>query len=107
MSFLPAYDPTHIVARGIKYVQATISTSVLTLADLAGITAVHMDNAQQVSITVRSNSVNITYDGTTPTTSTGHAISTSVVVYGSKNVNTLKLIRNGGSDVVIDITLEG
>ena len=107
MSFLPAVDPTHFVARGIIYVQATISTSVLTLSAIAGITAAHLANAQQVFITVRTNSVNLTWDGTAPAVGSGHAVSSSITIYGEHAVNALKLIRNGGADAVIDITLEG
>lgn len=106
MTFWTPANTKHPGGGALKYVQATISNSVLTLADISGITAAHLDNATTVFITVRSNSFNFTWDGTAPTTTTGHAVSTTITLYGRTQISKLKLICNGSSDAVIDITLE-
>lgn len=100
---------------GIKYVQATIAASALTLADIAGITAGHLAVAKKVTLSVRTNAINYTTDGTSPTVGTGvadgtgHYVATlsTIEIYGNGNINSLKLIRSGGSSALVDITIEG
>lgn len=96
-------------SRGLFYVQATISNTALTLDDLAGVTTPMVNAASSVLISVRTGSINFTTDGTTPTTSTGHAVAEggSVQLVGPRVVSALKLIRNGASNATIDVTLEG
>ena len=88
---------------------ATISNIVVTISaagwdwsdgDLA--------NADQAFLTAHSHPVVITWDGTTPTATLGvylGAGSTANVI-GNRNVQAIKLIRQGESDAIVSVTLE-
>jgi hypothetical protein len=52
--------------------------------------------------------VSLTWDGTTPTAALGRplAAGATVEVVGNANVQALQMIRSGGSDATVSITLE-
>lgn len=64
--------------------------------------------ADQAIVTAHTNPVNLTWDGTTPTTTLGYTLAAgaSVTVMGNQNVSRLQFIRQGGSDATVSITLE-
>lgn len=95
-------------SRGISgsYVQLTVSTTVYDIDDIANDPSM-VNAAQSIYISVRSGEINFTYDGTDPTTSTGHVLSTSAQPTGPYVARAFKMIRNGGTDATVDITLEG
>ncbi len=71
-------------------------------------TAGNLALADAAQITAHSNPVCVTWDGTTPTATTGALIASgaTVTVHGNANVQAIKLIRQGGADATVSITLE-
>lgn len=86
----------------------TVSTVVQTLAEIGALTQAQVDQAQRARITCNTNAINYTYDGTAPTTSAGHTIPTNgtVEIVGNQNIKNVKLIRSGGSNATVAVTLE-
>lgn len=86
------------------YEAITVSTTALpcTAAKLVDGNA----NAQQIYITVESNAINWTIDGTTPTSTVGHNLTagSSLTITGNRNIVALKMIRSGGADATVKIT---
>lgn len=64
--------------------------------------------ADAATITAHSNPVCVTWDGTTPTATTGAFVASgaTIKVQGNTNVQAIKLIRQAGGDAVVSITLE-
>ncbi len=95
--------------QAFAYSTGTVSTVVLAASGVGtGITAANLQDAQRMRVTCNTNSVNYTYDGTAPTTSAGHNIPTSgnIEIIGQRNIANFKIIRSGGSDASVSITLE-
>lgn len=91
------------------YSTGTVSSAALAASGVgSGITAANLQDAQRMRVTCNSNSVNYTYNGTDPTTSAGHNIPTggNIEIIGQRNIAAFKIIRNGGSDASVSITLE-
>lgn len=65
-------------------------------------------NADAAVVAAHTNAVNLTYDGTTPTTTTGVPIaaSGSVRVTGNASVRAIQLIRSSSNNATASITLE-
>ncbi len=71
-------------------------------------TAGDLAAADRATVTAHTNPIVITWDGTTPTATTGMyvAAGATVVVEGNANVQALQTIRQGGADAVASVTLE-
>jgi hypothetical protein len=85
----------------------TISTAVVALTDLTGLTAADVDAADRVRITVAANPIRYRYDGGDPDATTGHylAANEETEIVGGANIANLKFIRTG-ADAVLSVTLE-
>lgn len=97
------------------YSQDTVSDTALSLADLSGLSAADVASADRVVLTVSQNAVRVRWDGTAPTTSSGHVLSVdesySILtrqpfVLSGNNLSNLQIIRDGSFDAVIEVTLE-
>ncbi len=99
------------VPLGAATKQVTISDTAVLLTALPStpFTAAQVDAAARALITVRTNAINLRYDGTSPTVAIGHLYSSEVVfaILGNENIKQLQLIRNSTDDSVVTITLEG
>ena len=88
---------------------ATISNSVVAIS-AAGCnwSADDLANADQAFLTAHSHPVVVTWDGTTPTATLGLYLGagSTVSVIGNRNVQAIKLIRQGESDAIVSATLE-
>lgn len=91
--------------------QTTISSTavLLTALPVTPFTAAQVLDAARAVITVRTNQINIRYDGTAPTVAIGHLYIAGDVfeIVGNENIQLLQLIRNGATDADVTITLEG
>lgn len=91
--------------------QVTISSAavLLTALPVSPFTAAQVARAARAVITVRTAAINVRWDGTSPTTSVGHkfAVGDVFALVGNENITLLQIIRDGASDAVITITLEG
>lgn len=88
---------------------ATISSAAVAISAAGwSWTAGNLALADQAVITAHSQPVCMTWDGTTPTATVGMYIPAggTVTVVGNDNVQAVKLIRQGGSDATVSITLE-
>ena len=100
--------PTTFETKAYAMKDATISNTALTMTGI-GFTAAQLARARRALITVDVNNVRITYDGTTPTASLGHAVSNNLASFyleGNANIQNLQLIRGSGTDGEVTITLE-
>lgn len=91
---------------GFAYEKITVSTSAL---PLTAATYVSGDKRAQVAhITIESQPVNYTYDGTTPTATEGHNLiaGSTLVLTGYSNIVAFRIIRSGASDATIKVTYE-
>ena len=86
----------------------TVSTTALVITDFTGITDALARRAGRIRITCLTNTVSFLYNGTVVTASTGHVIATgaTVILDGNQNIMQLSIIRAGGSDASVVITLE-
>lgn len=87
----------------------TISTSALPITDASwSWGATDLAGADQAVVACNTNGVVVTWDGTAPTASLGVPLAAGewVLVKGNANVQNLKLIRSGGSDAAVTVTLE-
>ena len=87
----------------------TVSSSVVAITDAGwSWTAGDVDAADSAVIGVHGAGVTMTWDGTTPTATTGVplAAGATCVMSGNGNVRNVKLIRSGASDATVSITLE-
>lgn len=91
--------------------QVTISNTavLLTALPVDPFTAAQVLAAARAVITVRTEDINIRYDGTSPTVAIGHlyTATTTFEILGNANIERLELIRNDTNDAVVTITLEG
>lgn len=88
---------------------ATISNTAVAISAAGwSWTAGDLAAADSAVITAHSQPVVITYDGTTPTATLGMVIATgaTVTITGNANVQVVQLIRQGGSDATVSITLQ-
>lgn len=87
----------------------TISNSVVSISAAGWAwTAGNLALADAAVITAHTNPVCMTWDGTTPAATTGLYIAAgaTVTILGNTNVQAIKLIRQGGADATVSITLE-
>lgn len=101
--------PSVVTAAAYRTKMATISNSAVGISDAGwSWTAGDVAAADQAIITAHTQPVCMTWDGTTPTATTGMYIAAggTVTVQGAVNVQNIKLIRQGGSDATVSITLE-
>jgi len=68
----------------------------------------YLAQADHAAVTAHGASVCMTWDGTTPTSTTGIAIAAgaTVQVLGNANIQAIQLIRSGTGDATVSITLE-
>ena len=88
---------------------ATISSAAVAISAAGwSWTAGDVAAADRAVITVHTQPVVMTWDGTTPTATLGMYLpaGATVVVSGNKNVQAVQLIRQGGSDATVSVTLE-
>jgi hypothetical protein len=92
---------------GFAFDQETISSTSLGLVDLA-FTQAQVDEANRIIISVRSGSINIRFDGTVPTVAIGLTLVVGIPyeIVSNPNIQNLQMIRNGGTDAVIDVQME-
>jgi hypothetical protein len=99
------------VPKAIATKQVTISSAavLLTALPVDPFTAAQVLQAARAVITVRTSAINIRWDGTSPTVAIGHKFEAGDVfqIQGNFNISQLELIRDGGTDSVVTITLEG
>lgn len=64
--------------------------------------------ADRAYVTAHTNPLVLTWDGTTPTATTGMYVGAgaTVLVEGNANIQALQMIRQGGADAVASVTLE-
>jgi hypothetical protein len=86
----------------------TVSATALTLADFGSISQAQVDRASRIRITVETQGVRYRYDGTAPTASVGHLLpaTAELILTGTENVRQFRIIRSGGSDATVMVTLE-
>ena len=95
--------------RAIATKDATVSTVALTMANI-GFTPAQLASAKRALITVDAQTVRLTYDGSTPTASFGHALASglsSFYIEGTYNIQHLQFIRGTATDGEVTVTLEG
>lgn len=88
--------------------KGTVSSSALVLTSVGiAFSAAEVAAADEALITVETNPLRYTIDGTAPTSTDGHpvAAAASFVVSGRRDIGNLKLIRSGASDATVHITL--
>lgn len=92
---------------GFGYETLTVSTTAL-----GGTAAVYApadeDPATVAVISVESNGIRFRYDGGTPTSAIGHALSSGATyeLLGADNIANLRMIRSGGADATVHLTYE-
>lgn len=85
----------------------TVSSTALDLTDIGtALTTGVVADADAAHISVFTDAIRYTYDGTTPTSSVGHLLAANgeVILVGRSNVAALQMIRVTG-DVTVFITL--
>lgn len=101
--------PSLQAARGYQTKAATISNTAVAISAAGwSWTAGYLALADQAVITVHTNGATLTWDGTTPTATLGRLVAAgeTITVKGNANVQALQLIRSGGADAVVSVTLE-
>ena len=88
--------------------QQTVSSTALLLTAFTAFDQDDVDATARIIVSVRSNQVNVLWDGTAPTVAIGITYQSGDVfeVAGNINIRKLQFIRNGASDSVIDVILE-
>jgi hypothetical protein len=86
----------------MKYIQATVSTTVKGLADIYPSPPTRLATAV---ITVRSGALNIVWDGSDPTTALGMKLTTTSqpLILRNMDIDRMRMIRDAGVDAVIDV----
>jgi len=86
-----------------------VSTVALALTAVGGVpfTAAEVLAADEVYVTVETNPLRYRTDGTAPDASTGHLVAGtgSFTITGKRDVSQLRLIRQGGADATVMVTL--
>lgn len=92
---------------GFGYEALTVSTTALALTAAEYVSGDR--KAQVAHITVESNPINYTYEGTTPTSTVGHNLvaGSTLTLAGYANIVAFRMIRSGGADATVKITYEG
>lgn len=97
------------VPRAYQTKTITVSNSAITMAAAGwSWTTGYVALADQAVVTAHTQPVCMTWDGTTPTATCGMYLATgaTVTIKGAQNVGNIQLIRQGGSDATVSITLE-
>lgn len=97
------------VTTGYETKTATISNAVVAISAVGWAwSAGNLAAADAAVITVHTNPVCVTWDGTAPATTTGVMVAAgaTVSILGNANIQAIKLIRQGGADATVSITLE-
>jgi hypothetical protein len=92
---------------GFNYEKLTVSNTAIGLTSSAYTSG---DKTAQIAfITIETNDVRYTYDGTTPTTSIGHyaLAGSAITLFGTHDIQNFRVIRATGSDAAISVTYEG
>jgi hypothetical protein len=94
------------VYTGFGYESLTVSTAVVPLTASEYISG--DKKAQVAHITVESNPINYTYEGTTPSSTVGHNLpaGSTLTLTGHANIVAFRMIRSGGADATVKITYE-
>jgi hypothetical protein len=92
---------------GFGYEVQTVSTTALALTASEYVSGDR--KAQVAHITVETNPINYTYEGTTPTAAVGHNLiaGSTLTLAGYANIVAFRMIRSGGADATVKITYEG
>lgn len=102
----------------MPYLQSTIGyqTKTAAIADSAvaisaggwAWTAGNLALAERAVVSAWTNGVSLTWDGTTPTATTGLPLAAgeTVMIDGNANIQALQMIRSGASNATVSITLE-
>jgi len=87
----------------------TVSDTALSLADFTDFDSDDVDASSRLWLVVNNGIVRLFYGGTTPTTSAGHVIlpGQDLLLSGSNNLTNFQIIRDGGNDAEVAVTLEG
>lgn len=94
---------------GYETKTSTVTNAVLALSAAGWAwTAGNLALADAAVIVAHTNPVCVTWDGTAPTVTTGILIATgtSVTIRGNANIQNVKMIRQGGADATVSVTLE-
>jgi hypothetical protein len=85
----------------------SVSSAVKTLADFS-FASTSTAAPKRAIITSVTDGIMVSWDGTNPTSTLGHAcpVNQTIVVQGSRNISNLKMIRVT-TDAAVTITLEG
>lgn len=91
---------------GFGYEAFTVSTTALALSASEYVSG--NKKAQVAHITVESQPINYTYEGTTPTSSIGHNLTagSTLTLEGYANIVAFRMIRSGASDATVKVTYE-
>lgn len=95
------------VYNGFAYEALTVTTAVKTPTAATYVSG--SKKAQVAHITVETNGINYTYDGTTASATVGHNIAAggTLTLTGYTNIAALQMYRSGGADATVKITYEG
>ena len=94
------------VYTAFAYEVLTVTTAVKTFT---AATIVSGDKKARVAyITVESQPLNFTYDGTTPSATVGHNLTAGsvLVLTGYANIAAFKMYRSAGADATVKVTFE-
>lgn len=85
-----------------------ISTTVIPLASVTGLSADLVKQADRARITVATDAIRYRYDGGDPSATVGHYLPANgeTVIEGQENIARLRFIRAGSSDATLSVTLE-
>lgn len=86
----------------------TVGVTVVALADLTGLDAALVAQADRARVGVSGADVRYRYDGGDPAADSGHYLPANgeTGVIGRGNVANLRFIRAGGVDATVSVTLE-
>lgn len=80
--------------------------SIVVSSTAVGFTLTNRGGAQAAYVTTQSQELRYTVDGTTPTSTDGHAAAATSTfwVFGREAIRDFRAIRTGGSDATIKVT---
>lgn len=86
-----------------------VSDTALLLEDFTDFTTANVLASSRLWLVVNDGIVRLFYGGATPTTSEGNVIlpGQDLLLSGSNNLANFKIIRDGGNDAEVAVTLEG
>lgn len=93
---------------GFAFEQLTVSNSVQVLTPSRYAASEPHESASSAFITLNGGNIRYTYDGTTPTSSTGHLLNDSgtITLLGQNQMALFKCIQTGATSSEISITYE-